>query len=1084
MSDSAPAVGSGPVTGKMLPPPTPERWVSRDRLDRQLDEATRRRLTLVLGSAGSGKTATLASWAQARRTAWYTLDPSDRALAFLARGLMDALRLRVPGLSGDLLAAMVGALGPDATLDEEERARAGAGTLAAALRETLVHDLVLVLDDVDELGDGGPATAFVEALCRQSPPALRLVLASRESPSFPVERLRGRGEVAEIVAADLAFSVAEVEALLAGALDAEAVALGPELHALTGGWPAAVRLAADAIGELAPPDRPAALQRLRGRAGPLHRYLVTEVLERATPQVRTLLHAVAPLPAFDAGLCAAIGHGDADLVLPELVRRATVIEPTGQPGWFRLTALAREAVGAALAGAERDEQMRRALAVLEERGDAQPALMLCAEMGEQAVAARLLERHGVALTAGGHAQLVARACASLPAEHRTAAIEQVHGEALQVAGAWDAALECFQRVAAERDDLPAGLAWRLGLIHYFRGDLDAALAGFTRGLLDGEDAVDEAILLGWWAAALWRKGDAQGSRAKAEAAYAAAERGRDDRALAAAHTALAMVAALEGDRRANDAHYLQALDAAQRAGDVLQVIRIRTNRASHYLDEGFYAEALAEAEIAVGLAGPAGFATFHSLALNNRGEAALHLGRLEEAIADFRAAQAIEQRIGARTVGYALLGLGDVSRLRGDLTQARAAYREAVTLSEEVDDVQLVVPALAGLALSLVDDDPVRARAAAQRAVDYGQGMGYAQALLARGQVALAEGDLEQAEAALRAVEAVAADRRDRPAMAGALELRAALDPDAAVSALEEAIGLWQDIGNPVRRAQAERRLALARGGVEGRTRMREAQALLRQLGVRAHLDGAAGVDVEVRCLGGFRVAVDGSILGTTAWQSRKARDLLKILVARRGRPVTREALIDLLWPGEDPDRLGNRLSVALSTVRGILDPHKRRSAEWFVRADKASVALDLEHLWIDLEHFLDGADRGLRLRAEGRPAEGAALLETVEPLYGGDFLEEDAYEDWTVAPREEARAAYVAVARVLADDADAVGDHDRAVRLCLRVLERDPYDEPAYLRLVATLTAAGRHGEARRHYRAYEARMAELSVESSPFPA
>ena len=57
------------------------------------------------------------------------------------------------------------------------------------------------------------------------------------------------------------------------------------------------------------------------------------------------------------------------------------------------------------------------------------------------------------------------------------------------------------------------------------------------------------------------------------------------------------------------------------------------------------------------------------------------------------------------------------------------------------------------------------------------------------------------------------------------------------------------------------------------------------------------------------------------AWQSRKARDLLKLLVARRGHPMTREAAAEAMWPGEDPEPLGNRLSVALSTIRKVLDP-------------------------------------------------------------------------------------------------------------------------------------------------------------------
>ena len=64
------------------------------------------------------------------------------------------------------------------------------------------------------------------------------------------------------------------------------------------------------------------------------------------------------------------------------------------------------------------------------------------------------------------------------------------------------------------------------------------------------------------------------------------------------------------------------------------------------------------------------------------------------------------------------------------------------------------------------------------------------------------------------------------------------------------------------------------------------------------------------------------------------------------------------------------------------------------------------------------------------------------------------------------------------------MGDPWAAVNYRLRVLERDPYDEDAHLGLVSTLSAAGRHGEARRFYRAYVARMEELGVEPAPFPS
>jgi DNA-binding SARP family transcriptional activator len=174
---------------------------------------------------------------------------------------------------------------------------------------------------------------------------------------------------------------------------------------------------------------------------------------------------------------------------------------------------------------------------------------------------------------------------------------------------------------------------------------------------------------------------------------------------------------------------------------------------------------------------------------------------------------------------------------------------------------------------------------------------------------------------------------------------------------------------------------------------------------------------------------------------------------------------------------------VTLSTLRSVLDPDKRFEAEYFVANDRAAAWLRLEHATVDVEAFLDDASAGLRARDEGDVAGAVPLLKRAEAAYAGDFLEEDLYEDWSVVLREEARTTYVSVAMALADLALSAGDHDGAARYLLRVLARDPYDERAHLHLVTALAAARRHGEARRMYRGYCSRMAEMDVEPAAFP-
>lgn len=244
-----------------------------------------------------------------------------------------------------------------------------------------------------------------------------------------------------------------------------------------------------------------------------------------------------------------------------------------------------------------------------------------------------------------------------------------------------------------------------------------------------------------------------------------------------------------------------------------------------------------------------------------------------------------------------------------------------------------------------------------------------------------------------------------------------------------------------------------------------------------------AGDSVAIHALGRFLVLRDGIAVPLREWQSRKARDLLKLLVARLGRPAPRECLLEALWPEQDPRRTRPRLSVALSTVRAVLDPERRLDAEHYVAATRETVALDTGKLLLDLEAFLGQAESALALVRGGAGQQAVRVLEAAEAAYGGDFLEEDLYEDWAVGPRERARAIYLSVVRALIELAAARCDHGAVVRYALPVLERDPFDEAAHLAIVAARAAERAHGEAQRAYHVYVARMNEIDVAPAPFP-
>ena len=154
-----------------------------------------------------------------------------------------------------------------------------------------------------------------------------------------------------------------------------------------------------------------------------------------------------------------------------------------------------------------------------------------------------------------------------------------------------------------------------------------------------------------------------------------------------------------------------------------------------------------------------------------------------------------------------------------------------------------------------------------------------------------------------------------------------------------------------------------------------------------------------------------------------------------------------------------------------------------FVTGGRDAVALRTRTWRIDLADFLADARAGLEALARGDRADAATLLTAAEARYAGDVLPEDAYADWAVHAREEARSTYGQVLQVLAGLASDRGDHGAAAVYLMRAIGSDPYDEPAHLALVRALADGRHHGEARRAYQAYVRRMAELEIEPASYP-
>ncbi len=195
---------------------------------------------LVAAPAGFGKTTLLAQWlsdaAESRcRVAWLALDPGDADLRQFLIHLVAAIQVADPEVGVDTLALL----------------EAGGSTPTEAVLVSLINDLdvladstVVALDDYHVI-DGPAVHDAVAFLLDNLPPQVTLAMTTRADPPLPLSRLRARGELVEVRAADLRFTPEEAEAFLNEVMGLQLEpALVAALEARTEGWAAGLQLAA------------------------------------------------------------------------------------------------------------------------------------------------------------------------------------------------------------------------------------------------------------------------------------------------------------------------------------------------------------------------------------------------------------------------------------------------------------------------------------------------------------------------------------------------------------------------------------------------------------------------------------------------------------------------------------------------------------------------------------------------------------------------------------------------------------------------------------------------------------------------
>ncbi|MCA9969340.1 MAG: tetratricopeptide repeat protein [Anaerolineales bacterium] len=302
--------------------------IPRPRLIEKLNQGLHGKLTLISAPAGFGKTTLVSAWIQAseRPFAWLSLDERDADLNCFLTYLVAALQT-VAGRIGER--ALEALLSPQPPPIE-------------AILTRLLNDVAalpepcgLVLDDYHVLG-APPVDQALTFLLEHLPPQLHLVLTTREDPPLPLPRLRVRGLLTEVRAADLRFTREETAVFLHEAtglaLSAADVAA---LERRTEGWIAGLQLAALTVQGRA--DAHGFITAFTGDNRYVVDYLVEEVLQRQPPHVRQFLLQTSILERLCGSLCTAVTRQPGSGKLLERLERGNlfVIPLDDRRQWYR-----------------------------------------------------------------------------------------------------------------------------------------------------------------------------------------------------------------------------------------------------------------------------------------------------------------------------------------------------------------------------------------------------------------------------------------------------------------------------------------------------------------------------------------------------------------------------------------------------------------------------------------------------------------------------------------------------------------------------------------------------------------------------
>lgn len=200
--------------------------------------------------------------------------------------------------------------------------------------------------------------------------------------------------------------------------------------------------------------------------------------------------------------------------------------------------------------------------------------------------------------------------------------------------------------------------------------------------------------------------------------------------------------------------------------------------------------------------------------------------------------------------------------------------------------------------------------------------------------------------------------------------------------------------------------------------------------------------DIAARVLGPLELNVAGTRV--FRWSSLKSRAIFQYLLIHLGRPIRREALMELEWPEHTPSSARNNLNVALYSLRNTLD---QQGLEVHTVLYKEGCYLLNPALtyWTDRNEFLAMIGGAQRARRTGGTQQAVSACRSAVQLYRGPLFEDDLAGDWYLPERRKLKELYLQALEYLGEAYCESGQLRMAVEFGQQAISADPCHEAAH---------------------------------------